>query len=97
MSYEPKLPLLLELDFYLFHSWDMLQPEIANGIPIMRFRKSSAHGITVRVYGHIGVSDLTGKPIVEDMKVMLGESDIYDSLPESLLREFEEAALEEAA
>lgn len=99
-----KPQLLLERDLLIFDPWDALV-NTADKTPLwgqigmgnIAFRKTSGHGITLQIYGTIGTSDLTGKPVIEDMQVMLGDSDIYDALPEALLQELEEACLEEAA
>lgn len=96
-----KRNLLLESDYLLFDPWDALRnkPEVEHGVPagITCFRKTAGHGITLSVFGTIGLSDLTGHKIIEDMQVFLGDSDITNDLPESLLQELEESAIEEAA
>lgn len=94
--------LLLERDMLLFDPWDALQTgsKISGGFEADKttcFRKASATGITISVYGTFGISDLTGHKIIEDMQVFLGDSDITSDLPESLLQELEESAIEEAA
>lgn len=94
-----KRNLLLERDMLLFDPWDAIHTTVTNDIishpEMITFRKNSGTGITLLVYGTIGTSDLTGKPVIEDMQVMLGDSDIYNALPEAFLQELTEAALEE--
>jgi hypothetical protein len=61
------------------------------------FRKASARGVTLQIYGSIGTSDLTGKPTVEELEVWCGDGDITNGLPESFLQDLVESILEDAA
>lgn len=88
---------LLERDMLLLDPWDAIKSDKLVDQGMLKFRKTAGIGVTLQIYGHIAISDLTGRPVIEDMKVMLGDADIYDALPDSLLTELEEAAIQEAA
>lgn len=95
-----KRNLLLERDFLLFDPWDALQTgsKISGGFEADKttcFRKNSATGITISVYGTFGISDLTGKETIEDMEVWLGDGEITNGLSEAFLQSLVEACLEE--
>ena len=95
--YEPKLPLLLEEDMLIFSPWDALNyPEASpQESKLVRFRANAATGVTFRIYGTRGISDLTGKPTIEDMEVWWGDIDVTNQIPESLMQEWSDKALEE--
>jgi hypothetical protein len=94
-----KRELLLERDYSLFDNWDAMQwPYSTLKEPVadsVVFRKSSAEGITLRVYGTIGTSDLTGGKTIEDMEVKLGDIDITDRLSDKFLQNLVHEAVEE--
>mgnify|MGYP003624048903 CR=1 FL=1 len=84
-------PLLLERDMMIYNPWDAQQ----NSEPgFIKLRKTAVHGLTFEIYGTIGTSDLTGKPTIEDMTVLLGNSDVTSDLPESLLQDWVNEAIE---
>lgn len=89
-----KRTLLAERDFLMFDPWDQLS---GGDTQQLTFRKTSAHGVTLSIYGSIGTSDLTGKPTVEDMEVFIGDGEITNGLPERFLQELVDSILEEAA
>lgn len=97
MSYESKLPLLLERDLLIFSPWDALKSDKIADQGAVKFRKNAGHGITFSIHGRPGISDLTGKPTVEDMEVWWGDVEVTNSIPESLMQEWVEEALEEVA
>jgi len=88
-----KRELLLERDFLIFDGWDALsgKGEFIN----VTFRRNAAEGITLRVYGTIGTSDLTGEKTIEDMEVKLGDIDITDGLSDKFLQNLVHEAVEE--
>jgi hypothetical protein len=87
-----KLPLLLERDMYLFHSWDAMRDKSPD---MFTFRKAAAIRTTFLVYGNMGTSDLTGKPTVEDFTVMWGTEDVTNQIPEALAQEWVSDCIEE--
>lgn len=90
-----KRNLLLERDFLLFDPWDAMRTNEPQD-KLSTFRKNSAVGITIRVFGTFGISDLTGKETIEDMEVWLGDGEITNGLPEDFLQSLVDACLEEA-
>ena len=96
-----KRELLLERDYSLFDNWDAMQwPYAMLKEPIsdsVIFRKSSAEGISLRVYGTIGTSDLTGEKTIEDMQVIMGgtDIDITDGLSDKFLQNLVYEAVQE--
>lgn len=92
-----KRNLLLERDFLIFDPSDALyQPVELDKPPLYSFRKIAGFGISLRVYGTVGISDLTGEKTVHDMEVRLGDEDISNGLPESFLQELVNECVENA-
>ena len=93
-----KCELLLERDFLIFDPHDALRDPMIESIhkDKFTFRKTSGVGITLRVYGTVGISDLTGEKTVHDMEVRLGDEDISNGLPESFLQELVNECVENA-
>jgi hypothetical protein len=97
--YTPKHPLLLERDVLMFDAWDKLTnpaPILTGGLEVVAFRKSAAHKFTFCIYGRIGVSDLDGKQIIEDIEVWLGEYEVTNAISDALIQEWTDAILTEA-
>lgn len=89
-----KRNLLLERDFLIFDPWDAYeQPAKAK---FLTFRKTSGTGITLSVYGTIGISELTGEKTVENMEVFCGDGEITSGLPENFLQELVNECVEAA-
>ena len=52
--------------------------------------------LTLDVYGHPGLSDLTGRPVMEDMRLELDGEDIESLLPDSIVNHVADYVLEES-
>lgn len=89
-----KRQLLAERDLLVFDPWDQLS---GGDTQQLTFRKTSAHGVTLSVFGTIGTSDLTGKPTIEDLEIYLGDGEISSGLSESFIQELIDSVIEEAA
>ena len=60
------------------------------------FGKQVGQGITLSVHGTLGISELTGGRTIEDMKVCIGDKDIYNELTESVLMDLESELFNES-
>ena len=57
----------------------------------------AAHGwLTLDVYGRRGISELSGKPIMEDLRLEVGGEDIEALLPDGIVNEVADYVLDEA-
>ena len=97
-----KRQLLAERDLLVFDPWDALQTgsKISGGFEgdkTVCFRKTSGMGITISIYGTIAISDLTGKPTIEDLEIYLGDGEISSGLSETFIQELIDSVIEEAA
>lgn len=63
---------------------------------VATFGRNNQHEVYVDIYGTPGHSDLDGRMCIHDMKVMLGDKDIYDSLSDRLIVEWEQDIFESA-
>lgn len=99
-----KRQLLAERDLLVFDPWDALV-NTGDKTPLwgggddgtIRFRKTAGTGITISIYGTIAISDLTGKPTIEDLEIYLGDGEISSGLSETFIQELIDSVIEEAA
>lgn len=78
----------------LFHP--RLQAAGPRKIPAETCAAATQAWLTLDVYGNPGISELTGKPILEDMRLEAGGTDIEPLLPDTIVNEVADYLLADA-
>lgn len=65
-------------------------------VPAETCAASTQAWLTLDVYGHRALSELTGKPVLEDLRLEAGGSDIEALLPDTIVNEVADYLLGEA-
>jgi hypothetical protein len=78
----------------------LFHPELQGGpagrVPAELCGRATQAWLTLDVRGRRGVSDLTGRPILEDMRLEAGGEDIEPLLPDGIVNEVADYVLGEA-
>ena len=77
----------------LFHP--LLQEGCAHRVPAEVCAKATQGWLTLDVYGKPGTSDLTGRPVMEDMRLEIGGEDIESLLPDTIVNQVADYVLGE--
>ncbi|MFI4967812.1 MAG: hypothetical protein ACHQAU_03715 [Gammaproteobacteria bacterium] len=89
-----RLPLAQVEVLLLFH------PEMQSGgprrVPPGLCARAAQGWLTLDVYGHRGSSELTGLPMIEDMRLELDGEDIESMLPDGIVNEVADYVLKDA-
>ena len=78
----------------LFHP--ALQNCGSHRVPAEICARATQGWLTLDVYGHPGMSDLTGRSVMEDMRLEVGGEDIEALLPDGIVNEVADYVLGEA-
>jgi hypothetical protein len=64
-------------------------------VPVESCARATQGWLTLDVYGHPGVSHLSGRPVMEDMRLELNGEDIESLLPDSIVNHVADYVLRE--